>query len=36
MRSTVAFAAFEAAHVTGVEAKDQDPQAYIKEHSQEA
>jgi Hemerythrin HHE cation binding domain len=32
----VAFAAFEAAHVTGVDAKDQDPQAYIDEHSQEA
>ncbi len=29
----VAFAAFEAAHVTGVDAKDQDPQAYIDQHS---
>ena len=29
----VAFAAFEAAHVTGVEAKDQDPQAYIDARS---
>ena len=32
----VAYAAFEAAHVTGVESKDQDPQAYIDEHSQGA
>jgi hemerythrin HHE cation binding domain-containing protein len=29
----VRFVAFEAAHVTGVEARDQDPQAYIDEHS---
>jgi hypothetical protein len=29
----VAFAAFEAAHVSGVDAKDQDPQAYIDQHS---
>jgi hemerythrin HHE cation binding domain-containing protein len=29
----VAFAAFEAVHVTGVEAKDQDPEAYLDEHS---
>jgi hypothetical protein len=32
----VAFAAFEAAHVTGVESKDQDPQAYIDARSQGA
>lgn len=32
----VAFAKFEAAHVTGVESKDQDPQAYIEERSQGA
>ena len=31
----VAFAAFEAAHVTGVEAKDQDPHEYIEKHSPE-
>ena len=30
----VAFVAFEAAHPTGVEAKDLDPQAYIDEHSE--
>jgi hypothetical protein len=30
----VAFAAFEAAHVTGVDAKDQDPQTYIDQHLQ--
>ena len=29
----VAFAAFEAAHVTGVQAEDQDPQAYVDQHS---
>ncbi len=29
----VAFAAFEAAHVTGVEPVDKDPQAYIDEHT---
>ncbi len=29
----VAFAAFEAAHVTGVEPEDKDPQAYIDEHT---
>lgn len=29
----VAFAGFEAAHVTGVDAEDKDPQAYIDEHS---
>ncbi len=28
----VAFAAFEAAHITGVKAVDKDPQAYIAEH----
>jgi hypothetical protein len=32
----VAFAAFETAHVTGVEAKDQDPQEYIEQHSEGA
>ncbi len=32
----VAFAAFEAAHVTGVKAKDQDPQAYVDQHSPKA
>jgi hemerythrin HHE cation binding domain-containing protein len=30
----VGFAGFEAAHVTGVKAEDQDPQTYIEEHSQ--
>ena len=30
----VAFAGFEAAHVTGVKAEDKDPQTYIDEHSQ--
>lgn len=29
----VEFAEFEAAHVTGVEAEDKDPRAYIDEHS---
>ncbi len=29
----VAFAAFEAAHVTGVKAKDQDPHTYVDQHS---
>ncbi len=29
----VAFAAFEAAHVTGVEPEDKDPQEYIDEHT---
>lgn len=29
----VEFAGFEAAHVTGVDAEDKDPQAYIDEHS---
>ncbi len=29
----VAFARFEAAHVTGVEAEDKDPRAYIDDHS---
>ncbi len=29
----VAFAAFEAAHVTGVRAEDQDPDTYVDQHS---
>jgi hypothetical protein len=29
----VAFAAFEAVHITGVDARDKDPKAYIAEHS---
>ncbi len=32
----VTFAAFEAAHAAGVEARDQDPQAYIDQHSSKA
>ena len=32
----VAFAAFEAAHVDGVDAHNQDPQAYVAEHSDRA
>ncbi len=32
----VAFAAFGAAHISGIDAEDQDPQAYINEHSQGA
>ena len=30
----VAFAAFEAAHITGVRPVDKDPKAYIAEHTQ--
>jgi Hemerythrin HHE cation binding domain len=32
----VTFAGFEAAHVTGVDAEDQDPETYVKERSQGA